>query len=84
MTNTNTGENTTDDQIAALRGEAGTAGDHAQALICDIALGTVDSNDGYEHLRIWSFLSTDDKHRIRQLDAQTARDICIGVITEGK
>jgi len=73
----------TDKQIKALRTEAAKAGDHAQALICDIATGAVDPDEGYEHLRIWSFLSKADQRKITKLDTDAARDICAEVIAAG-
>ena len=75
----------TDKQIKALRTEAAQAGDHAQALICDIATGAVDPDEGYEHLRIWSFLSKADQRKIAKLDsADTAREICAEAIEAGQ
>lgn len=81
---TTTNNEITDDDIRALHANAGTAGDHAQAMICDIALGLVDADAGYDHLQIWSFLSESDKRKIRQLDAHTAREACVDVIAYGR
>ncbi len=62
--------------IKDLRTEAAQHGDHAQVLICDIATGDVDPDDGYDHLHIWSFLSKDDQRKIAQLDSEAARSVC--------
>jgi hypothetical protein len=74
----------TDKQIKALRTEAAQAGDHAQALICDIATGAVDPDDGYDHLRIWSFLSKADQRKIAKLDTDAARAVCAEAIEAGQ
>ena len=71
-------------QIKTLRTEAAQAGDHAQALICDIATGAVDPDEGYEHLRIWSFLSKADQRKIAKLDIDAAREVCAEVIEAGQ
>jgi len=77
-----TNSNITDDDIRALRRTATTAGDHAQALICDLATGDVDPEvDGSIHdLRIASFIGGKDLRRIAALSQQDCRDECISVI----
>ncbi len=73
-----------DAQIRALRAEAAQAGDHAQALICDIATGDVDPDDGYEHLRIWSFLSRRDQRRVAEISTRgEARAVCASALSVG-
>jgi hypothetical protein len=70
----------TSDQIRALGTEAAAAGDHAQVLICEIALDKHDPADGYDHLLIWTYISHADRRRIAELDAGLARDVCVDVI----
>ena len=50
----------------------------------DGALGEVDADDGYEHLRIWSFLSKVDQRKVAKLDTDTARVLCAEVIGAGR
>jgi hypothetical protein len=72
------------EQIHALRTEAATAGDHAQVLICDIALGAIvlDEDTTIESLRIAAFVSSDDRRRIAERfgDPVSARAECERVI----
>jgi len=71
-----------DEQIRALRTEAAQAGDHAQALICDVAIGDVDPDDGYEHLRIWPLLSKRDQGRVAGIStSDEARAICASALS---
>lgn len=74
----------TDDQIRALRDESTRAGDHAQALICELALGEVklDADTTLESLRIAAFLSPSEKCRISAMDADDCRDECVRVIDD--
>jgi hypothetical protein len=78
MTNTNI----TDAQIEALRTEAGQAGDHAQVLLCDLALGavTLDEDTTLDSLRIAAFLSAADKRRIAAMDPSDYRAACADAI----
>lgn len=78
--------NITDEQIETLRTEAAAAGDHAQALLCDLALGdvTIDEDTTLESLRIAAFLSSADKRRISGMDADAARAECERVIREAQ
>ena len=72
----------TTDDIRTLRTESSAAGDHAMALICDLATGDVviDEDTTMESLRISTFLSAKDKRRISALDADSAREECERVI----
>jgi hypothetical protein len=76
----------TDSQIRALRREAASAGDHAQALLCDLALGTVvlDEDTPIEALRIARFLSPEDKRRISAMDPEDYREECVLAIEGGQ
>lgn len=75
----NTSTEVTDDQIAALRTAAAQAGDHSQVLLCDRALGAVDSDEGLDHLRIWTFIGEADRRLHRSLTDAECRDICAAV-----
>lgn len=68
----------TDEQIAALRAESAKAGDHAQVLICDLALGAVvlDEDTTIESMRISTFLSPADRRRISNMDPDDYRAAC--------
>lgn len=57
------GKDVTNAQIRELHREAASAGDHAQALLCDLALGNVDPN-AIDTLRVSSFLSPSERRRI--------------------
>jgi len=74
--------NITNSQIKALRTEAAQAGDHAQVLLCDLALGEVelDEDTTIESLRIAAFLSSSDKRRIAEMDPSDYRSECERVI----
>ena len=76
----------TDAQIRALRREAASAGDHAQALICDLALGDVvlDEDTTIDSLRIASFLSPRDKREISEMDPDDYRAACERAIEAGR
>lgn len=71
-----------DDAIRQLRTEAARAGDHTQALICDLALGdvTIDEDTTIESLRIATFLSSDAKRKIAAMDQDDARVECERVL----
>lgn len=72
----------TDEQIATLRAEAATAGDHAQVLICDLALGTIEINEDttIESLHVATFLSDKDRRRISEMDPDDYRTACADAI----
>lgn len=72
----------TDDDIRQLRTEAARHGDHAQALLCDLALGDValDEDTTIESLRIAAFLSPADRRRIGAMDPDDYRTECARVI----
>ena len=74
----------TDEDIRALRTEAGSAGDHAQVLICDIAVGDVvlDEDTTIESLRIAAFIAPNDQRRIAERfgTRDDARQQCEDVI----
>jgi len=55
-----------DTEIRQLRTESAAQGDHAQVLICDLAVGDVilDEDTTLESLQIASFLSASDRRRI--------------------
>ena len=76
----------TDAQIRALRRESAAAGDHAQALLCDLALGDVvlDENTSIDSLRIASFLSPREKRRISTMDPGDYREECERAIEAGR
>lgn len=71
-------EEVTDEQIQDLRQEAVSARDHAQALLCDLALGHVelDEDTSIDSLRIACFLSPYDKRRIAAIDPSDYREAC--------
>lgn len=75
-------------QIRALRTEAAAAGDHAQALICDIALGEVvlDEDTTIDSLRIATVISPRDQRRIAEHfgDRDSARAECARVIADAE
>ena len=75
----------TDDQIRALRHEAGIAGDEAQIVICDIALGDYAPSEGnvaddYAALR----LSPGDARRLQAMTQADANAECASVIAAGE
>jgi len=76
----------TDEQIESLRAEAAKAGDHAGALICDLALGEVvlDEDTTIESLRISAFISATDKRRIAAMDGDDYRAECARVIRDAE
>ena len=76
----------TDAQIRALRQEAASAGDHAQVLLCDLALGDVelDEDTPFKGLRITGFLSPRDKRRIAAMSPDDYREACASAIEAGK
>ena len=83
MENTNTNEiEITDSDIRTLRTEAAQHGDHAQALLCDLALGAVvlDEDTTIASLRIAAFLSPKDRRRIAAMDPAEYRSACEDVI----
>ena len=69
------GKDVTVTQIRDLRREAVSAGDHAQALLCDLALGNVDP-DAIDTLRVSSFLSPSERRRIAAMDPEDYRQAC--------
>jgi len=69
------GKAVTNAQIRELRQDAASAGDHAQALLCDLALGHVDP-DSIDSLRVASFLSPHDKRRITAMNPEEYRQAC--------
>lgn len=73
-----TDEGVTDEQIQDLRQEAASAGDHAQVLLCDLALGHVelDEDTPIDSLRIACFLTPYDKRRIAAMDPSDYREAC--------
>lgn len=73
----------TDKQITALRTAAAEHGDHHMVLVCDVALGSVDPDDGYDHLRIWSFLDAGAKRAVSEVATQEqAREQCAAAVLE--
>ena len=83
---TTTNNEISDDQISQLRDAAGEAGDHAQVLLCDLALGRVelDEDTTIESLRIAKFLDADDKRRISEMDPADYRAACEDVIRDAQ
>lgn len=76
----------TNAQIRALRREAGSAGDLAQVLLCDLALGVVvlDEDTPLKSLRAMSFLSPRDKRRISEMAPEEYRAECARAIESGQ
>jgi hypothetical protein len=72
--------NMTNSQIAALRTESATAGDHAQVLICDLATGDVSSDVDLRTLRIATFISQADIRRIATMTREDALSECAEAI----
>jgi hypothetical protein len=71
-------------QIQRLRTEAAQAGDHAQVLLCDRALGavTLDDDTTIESLRIAAFLSASDKRRIAALTDEECWGACLDALSQ--
>lgn len=67
-------------RIRQLRAQAASAGDHAQVLVCDIALGDVEPGD-LERLHVWTFVRPEStRQRIREMDQDAAIDACAEAI----
>jgi len=83
-TQTNQAPSVGAEQIRALRTEAAQAGDHAQVLICDRALGavTLDDDSTIESLRIAAFLSRGDKRRIAALTDEGCWQVCVDALSQ--
>lgn len=84
QTTTRTADAITDEQITALRAEAGQAGDHAMAVICAIALGD-EWAESIDH-RVLRHVSREDRDRIDSAFATvaTARAECARVIADAE
>ncbi len=77
---------TTDIEIHALGNAAGQRGDHAQALLCDLALGTIvlDEDTSIDALPIACFLSPRDKRQIAAMNPDDYRAACERAIEAGR
>ena len=82
-TQTNQAPSVGAEQIRALRTEAAQAGDHAQVLICDRALGAVelDSDTPIEGLRVAAWVSPRDLRRIAALSDDECWQACAEAIS---
>ena len=68
----------TDEQIEALRAEAGEASDHAQCAICDVATGR------FERAAWVDLVAPAALARIERMGLDAARSACARVILEAR
>lgn len=82
-----TDDDLTNDRIRALRREAAQHGDHAMALICDLAVGDVPGIRNIARLevqRIASFIDKTDLIKIASMDRAACRARCLEVINAAR
>lgn len=86
MTNSLTDADLTNNQIRELRTGAAQHGDHAMALICDLAVGDVvlDEDTTIDSLRIASFIDKSDQIKIASMDRAACRAKCLDAINSAR